>query len=109
WYQGTSSLLPKLSVGNQEYSTTGAVSPGSTVTIEVQHLDPNKYVDLLGTLYNHKDTYTRKAGQIVVVSLDANQYSSSRIAQIQAGVNTALTTVGSGFASAMDKDDIDDV
>ena len=103
-------VVPHLKIAGQDYVIGTEVASGTTdVTITVKHLDPTNYQSLLGSNYQHVDVYTRKAGQIVVVGLDANQYSSRSMVQLLSNLNTSMATIGAGFSSAIDKDDIDEV
>ncbi|MGD9634334.1 MAG: FG-GAP-like repeat-containing protein, partial [Pirellulales bacterium] len=102
WYTPGSDadhVVPHLTIAGENF-TLPQVPIGSEVTLTISHNDPDRFGNLSG-FDNQSDSYVRKAGQTLVLALDANQYSNQHIVDMQASLNDALETIA--------QDDIDDV
>jgi YD repeat-containing protein len=83
---------------------TQAFTSADNVTIEVEHLGPQTLVSDIA--HNRQLSFSRKPGQIMAVSLDANQHSHHSLAALQA---QTLSAVAAGDSEADLRKAIDDL
>ena len=94
----SSNFYSRLVVGGtvHKWGSSGqAFTSADNVTIEVEHLGPQSLVS--GAALNRQFSYSRKPGQIMAVSLDANQHSHQSLAALQSQLLSA-TAVGDSEA-----------
>jgi YD repeat-containing protein len=85
----------------QEGTASEILQVGDNAKIRIQHLSPSEFGIAPPASFADK-TYTRKAGEILAIGFDANQYSTEHIVRLQAGLNNAL-------ADGATVDDVDEL